>query len=491
MKKQIGIFLYLLLFSTLLSAQNKNPNYKPSAAYDWLKLALEVTANDVDRVGARPTIQSRQLGITVNAMYDAWAVYDDKAVGSRLGSLVRRPKAERTSKNKEIAIAYAMYRTMLDQYPADKDFLTKEFKKRGYNPDNQSLELTTPAGVGNKVAKSLIEYRKNDGSNQTGTEIGSNGIPYSDYTYYQPVQSYKKVIDPDKWHPLPFVHPTTKDTFLVNFLTPHWYRVKPFGLKSSAQFRAPEYPKFGSEQLEKEVQEVIDFNANLTPERKAIIEFMRDGPRSTGQAGHWLQFAQLVSIRDQNDLDTDVKMFFAVAITAMDAFIACWETKRFYDSSRPWTLVRCYNKGKTIKGWGGPDKGTVDIPCESWHPYSPSNFVSPPFPAYVSGHSTVSGACAKVLELFTGSDKFGEEEIRKPGIITETPGDPISLPLPTFTATADMAGISRVMGGYHIQADNIEGLKMGRNIANYLWEDVFTKYFDGSIEKKNKTVKSK
>lgn len=61
--------------------------------------------------------------------------------------------------------------------------------------------------------------------------------------------------------------------------------------------------------MEKEVQEVIDFNANLTPERKAIIEFMRDGPRSTGQAGHWLQFAQLVSIRDQNDLDTDVKMF--------------------------------------------------------------------------------------------------------------------------------------------------------------------------------------
>ncbi|MBK7696282.1 MAG: hypothetical protein IPI30_18770 [Saprospiraceae bacterium] len=85
------------------------------------------------------------------------------------------------------------------------------------------------------------------------------------------------------------------DTFLVNFLTPHWYRVKPFGLESSAQFRAPEYPKVGSDQLAREVQEVIDFNSNLTPERKAIIEFMRDGPRSTGQAGHWLQFAQMVS----------------------------------------------------------------------------------------------------------------------------------------------------------------------------------------------------
>ncbi|MBK9271585.1 MAG: vanadium-dependent haloperoxidase [Saprospiraceae bacterium] len=488
--KKLFCIIWLVFHFTTASFTQKNPsNYKPSAAYDWLKLALEVTANDVDRVGARPTIQSRQLGITINAMYDAWAIYDDKAVGSQLGSSARRPKAERTKKNKEIAIAYAMYRTMLDQYPADKELLTKEFTKRGFNPNNKSTDMATPEGVGNKVAKALIDYRKNDGANQHGNEIGSNGLPFSDYTYYTPVQSYKKVINPDKWHPLPFVD-AKGDTFLVNFLTPHWYRVKPFGLKSSAQFRAPEYPKFGSEQLEKEVQEVIDFNANLTPERKCIIEFMRDGPRSTGQAGHWLQFAQMVSVRDQNDLDTDVKLFFTVAITAMDAFIACWETKRYYDSSRPWTLVRCYNPDKKIKGWGGPDKGTQEIPANCWHPYSPANFVSPPFPAYVSGHSTVSGACAKVLELFTGSDRFGEEEIRKPGIITETPGDPISLPLPTFTATADMAGISRVMGGYHIQADNIEGLKMGRSIGHYLWDDVFSKYFDGSIEKSLKNGKT-
>lgn len=100
-----------------------------------------------------------------------------------------------------------------------------------------------------------------------------------------------------------------KETPFSKFPNPHWYRVKPFGLESSAQFRAPEYPKVGSDQLAKEVQEVIDFNSNLTPERKAIIEFMRDGPRSTGQAGHWLQFAQMVSKRDKNDLDRDVKMF--------------------------------------------------------------------------------------------------------------------------------------------------------------------------------------
>ncbi len=471
----------ILLLLNLIPVQAQNNQPKKSLAFKWLDIALEVTANDVDRYGARPTVQSRTLGIATNAMYDAWAAYDDKAVSTSFGNKLRRPKAERTKKNKETAISYAMFRVLQDLYPQDHEYLQKQFVSMNYNPKVTSTNPNTPEGVGNLVAKKIIELRHHDGANQLGDEIGCNGKPYSDYTYYQPVNSYKKVIDKDRWHPLPFVN-EKGDTFLVNFLTPHWYRVKPFGLKSSSQFRAGDYPKFGSEELKKQVDEVIDLNANLDNTRKATVEFMRDGPRSTGQAGHWLKFAQMTSVRDKNDLDTDVKLFFVVGTTAMDAFIACWETKRFYDSSRPWTLVRQYYAGQMIKGWGGPDKGTMDIPAERWHPYSPANFVSPPFPAYVSGHSTVSGACGKILELFTGSDRFGEVEIRKPGIITETPGDPVSLPLPTYTATADMAGISRVMGGYHIQADNIEGLKMGRNIAKYLWTEVYQKYFDGTMK---------
>ncbi len=33
-----------------------------------------------------------------------------------------------------------------------------------------------------------------------------------------------------------------------------------------------------------------------------------------------------------------------------------------------------------------------------------------------------------------------------------------------------MAGISRVLGGYHIQSDNLEGLKLGRNVAGEVWK---------------------
>ena len=71
-----------------------------------------------------------------------------------------------------------------------------------------------------------------------------------------------------------------------------------------------------------------------------------------------------------------------------------------------------------------------------------------------------------------GNDYFGEEVKRIPGALTEPNniGDTIILKFPTFTETANMAGISRVLGGYHIQSDNIEGLKLGRNIAGVIWK---------------------
>jgi hypothetical protein len=473
--------------------------HTPSAAYRWLDIALEATAREHERTSPRPTVGSRMLAIAVTAMYDAWAAYDARAVGTRLGGRLRRPPAERTPANKETAIAYAMYRALLFVFPEDEKWLGEQMRKEGHDPNDTSTDVTTPQGVGNVAAAALIEYRRHDGSNQFGDEVGSGGVPYSDWTFYRPVNPPDKILDPDRWQPIEFSD-GKGGKVTPGFLTPHWYRVTPFGLKRSDQFRSPPPPKVTSAQLRKETDECIHFNASLSPEQKAIVEFMRDGPRSTGQSGHWLRFAQAVSRRDHNDLDRDVKLFFAIGNTAFDAFIACWDVKRCYDSSRPWTLVRYYYKGKQVPGWAGPGKGVVMVPAEKWHPYSPDTFITPPFPGYPSGHSTVSGACAKLLELFTGSDRFGDVEKRKAGVLTEAgfdcklmqmrfgkmPNDPhlscdVALQLPTFTATAEMAGLSRIMGGYHVRVDNTEGLALGRRVAGYLWP-VFQSYYDGTAK---------
>lgn len=58
-----------------------------------------------------------------------------------------------------------------------------------------------------------------------------------------------------------------------------------------------------------------------------------------------------------------------------------------------------------------------------------------------------------------------------PGVFTEPNnlGDTVTLHFPTFTETANMAGLSRVSGRYYVQADDIDGLKLGRKVNNRAW----------------------
>ena len=452
-----------------------------SLAYVWLDICEEATAREVDLHGARPTILSRTMAIWATSMYDAWSAYTPKAVGSRLGGKLRRPAAEHTLENKKKAISYASYRALLFAYPESKEYLDGEMKKLGYDPADQSMDPAKPEGVGNLAAQAVIDYRRKDGANQFGDEAGGNGKPYADYTYYVPVNPVDRIIDPDRWQPITFTLADGR-TVAPNFLTPHWYRVKPFALESSSQFRPGPPPRTTTDDavLRAETEQVLGYNGKLTKHEKAVVEFMRDGPRSTGQSGHWLRFAQDVSRRDRHDLDQDVKLYFVIANVAFDAFISCWETKRFYDSSRPWTLVRHYYKGQKVTGWAGVEGGVREMPAEEWRPYSPANFITPPFPGYTSGHATVSGACAKTLELFTGSDAFGFCEKRAHCELTETvKGEMETLDLPTFSATAEMAALSRALGGYHIPVDNNVGLKVGREIAVWSWPK-YQAYFDGT-----------
>lgn len=179
-----------------------HPN--PSVAYAWVNIVLEAAGREVEQIGARPTIISRQMAVPITAMYDAWAAYDEKAVGTRLGGKLRRPATERTPKNKAKAISYATYRALVDIFPKDESWLSEQMRKMGYDPNDKSTNVTRPEGVGNVAAAALLEYRHHDGANQLGDEIGSNGKPYGDYTFYEPRNAIDRVLDPDRWQQIPF-----------------------------------------------------------------------------------------------------------------------------------------------------------------------------------------------------------------------------------------------------------------------------------------------
>lgn len=475
-----AFFICCFILFTFRILHSQDPSGKNNMAYKWGQISLECTANDTEKFRPRPTVTSRILALIWTSVFDAWTRYDENAIPVYLKNVERRPAAERTLKNKEIAISYAAYRTMLVYYFSDSAMLRQQMIAFGLDPEDNSLNPATPTGIGNLAAKNVIESRLHDGSNQSGTMKNAESALYADYTSYIPVNTADNLKDLIRWQPKYFSD-GKGGKFAPSCLTPHWHKVTPLLLDDAATFRPGPPPQIGSKQLKKEVKEVVKLQANLTHKQKALVEFMRDGPKSVQQAGHWFIFAQNVSVRDKHTLDKDVKMYFLIEAAAMDAFIACWDSKMHYDYARPYSLVHDYYKDKMIKGWDGPEKGMVKMKGQDWRPYSPETFLCPPFPAYVSGHSTVSGACAETLRLFTGSDKFGEEVKRVPGEFTEPDnvGDTVTLKFPTFTKTANMAGISRVLGGYHIQADNVEGLKLGRRVAVAIWE----KYLDHTGEK--------
>ncbi|AWG23239.1 haloperoxidase [Flavobacterium faecale] len=479
MKKYKILYLLaavLFLFSnlnaqTLKKAVEKEPLGKENIAYKWGQMALLATANDTERFEPRPTITSRYLGLTFIAIFDAWSRYDAKAVPVYLNSVGRQSQKNATLKNKEIAISYAAYGALCKYYYSDTKLFSNYMIELGLDPENKSVDPNTPEGIGNLAALAVIKSRLNDGSNQEGEAVGSNGVAYFNYMKYTPINTPDANVDINHWQPKYFSD-GKGGKFAPSCLTPFWGKLKPITLKSADQFRPVPPPLVGSEQLKKEVAEVVKMQEDLTSEQKGLIEFMRDGPKSVQQSGHWLTLAQEVSVRDAHTLDQDVKMYFLCEITAMDCFIACWDSKLFYDYARPYALVHHYYKDTDIEAWGGPGKGIVTMKGENWRPYSPDTFLCPSFPGYVSGHSTISGGCAEALRLFTGSDVFGSSVEVVPGAMTEPDnlGNKVTLLFPTFTETANMAGISRVMGGYHIQSDNIEGLKLGRNVAHEAWQ---------------------
>lgn len=66
---------------------------------------------------------------------------------------------------------------------------------------------------------------------------------------------------------------------------------------------------------------------------------------------------------------------------------------------------------------------------------------TPPFPGYVSGHSSTSGAASTVL-----SAVFADQA-------------------PELAALAEEAAVSRLYGGIHFRSDNEAGLELGQRVG--------------------------
>lgn len=410
------------------------------------------------------TIAARAFSMLHEAIYNAWAVWDMKAYFT-LAPMRKRSVTEAWAGVQAIAISRAAYVVLADLFPTQlATFESLRFAERSALDGGLFAGLPAVAReIGTLAGTALLQQRHHDGSNQLG-DLAPGA--YSDTSGYVSVNTPDSIVDISSWQPLR-LRDASGATVVQKFLTPHWGQVRPFALSSGSQFR----PAIGHRvPTWDEMNQLIEFSAALDDTSKALVHLWAANPGSESPPGQWMQIAEQISAHDHNSLDKDVKLFFATAQGMLDASIAAWDTKRAYDTVRPFTAIPYFYRDQSIVAWAGFNRGRGTIPGQQWRPYQREITPTPPFPEYVSGHSTFSATGATViaaLRLF-GDSVTITGTVAAGGIAfeTDTPRQRVTFTWPTLSEAAAAAGLSRRVGGIHFEQGDLHGRALGRKVGN-------------------------
>lgn len=152
------------------------------------------------------------------------------------------------------------------------------------------------------------------------------------------------------------------------------------------------------------------------------MQFWADGAGTYTPPGHWNAIAAEDFVKQNYSEVRWARNLALLNVALMDAAIVCWNTKYYYFNPRPTQMDPSI---KTLTG-------------------------IPNFPAYISGHSTFSGAAAAIL------------------------GHLVPSRAADYMAMAQEASLSRMVGGIHFRSDCAIGLTVGQNIGNYAAQRAMT-----------------
>jgi hypothetical protein len=363
-----------------------------------------------------PPRAARNMAIVHAAIYDA--------VNATLGThrayrVEARPNG---AASLEAAAAVAAHRTLLELYPRQVEQFDAALDA---SLDRVPEGLAKEGGVtlGQQVAEKILEWRADDGSRRR--------VRYTPRT------------TPGLWRPTP---PGNRAALL-----PQWRHVLPFAIPDTSRFLPEKPPVLTSAAFTEGFQEVKELGGRdsdkRTAEQTLIAWFWDDGEGTVTPPGHWNQIARTVSRQRGLTVAENARLFALLNISMADAAILCWEGKFGFNYWRPITAIRNADL----------DDNPDTRPERAWD----SLLTTPPFPSYPSGHSTFSGAAATALARFFGTDAI-------PFTIGSEGLHAVKRSFPGFWAAAREAGRSRIYGGIHYEFDNREGLRTGRELADYI-----------------------
>jgi membrane-associated phospholipid phosphatase len=240
-----------------------------------------------------------------------------------------------------------------------------------------------------------------------------------------------------------------------------WGGSKVFAISETDKICRPPlaYSATKTSKLYAQALEVYSMNTpTLSYDDEWIGEFWSDdllnvtfspGPR-------WIAIGNQVLALEKSNLETAVLMSAKVGLALSDASVGCWRSKFYYNVERPQSYIN----------------RVID---PNWKPalYNPATGeegVTPSFPAYPSGHSTMGAAGAEALSSIFGYSYGMTDNCHKGRVDFE--GAPR-----TFTSFHEMAlenAWSRVPLGVHYRMDCEEGVRygqeIGRKVNNLPWK---------------------
>lgn len=435
--KKISFLLISIGLIVVSCQENSKPIViTPNDFHASVDKVIEIMVHDI----FSPPVASRIFAYPNIAAYEIVAQNDTSynSLKGQINHLKSIPKSDK-AKNINYQLAALIAHIDVSKRLIFSEKLIKTFRDSLYQvwKSKNKLEFEASKDYGLQVANFIGDWMNGDNYSQTRTMS-------------------KFDIDPEneeRWQPTP---PSYMDG-----LEPHWSKIRPFIIDSSAQFKPVPPPIFSMEKdsdFYKELKEVYDISNQITEdgdesEEVSIARFWDCNPYVSVTRGHlmfavkkitpgahWIGITKIACKTENADFNRTIFAYTKTSIAIADAFISCWDEKYRSNLVRPETLINKY----------------LD---DDWKPI----LQTPPFPEYTSGHSVVSGAASTVLtNIFGDNFNFLDD--------TETIyGLPIR-PFSSFNAAAQEAAISRMYGGIHYRAAVEIGIGQGIKVGDLVNE---------------------
>ena len=374
---------------------------RADAVLDWNEIALA----EVAVAGQLPPDGARTLAMVHVAVFDAVNAID------RRYEPVALPDRGPADASTDAAIASAAYTVLTGLFPARKSALAERYAAAlAHVPDGSAKH----AGValGHRAADACLALRTGD-----GTGAPNRYAPHTSAGVYVPTS-------------LP--------------VGSTWPQVKPWSMRSPAEFRPAPPPKLTSDVWARDFADVERLGAKDSKERSAAQTEAALFWSITGPAAWNPVVRSLASSRPMSAVER-ARLFALANVAAMDSFVAVFDAKYAYAFWRPITAIRRAD----IDG----NDATEAAP--EWLPL----LETPLHPEYPCAHCISAAAVGEVLEA-----EFGAGEVP---VISMTSAA-VSGVVHRWTRIDDyVAEVSdaRIFAGVHYRNSADVGVAMGRSIG--------------------------